>query len=254
MPVAIGAAIIATAAVTSQVIKSKAAGRAARKQREGIEAGKNDINDSYDTAQSYQDPYVDAGKQTIGDLVTGLKPGGDFNRNFTAADFQADPGYAFRREQGQLAVDQGAAARGGVLSGAALKAEQRFGQGLAAQEYQSAYQRFNNDINNRFNRLSTVARMGQGAANVSTQSEQSRGEDLANLDINKGNINAAKSIAQGNAAANANNAVGNAVASYFTGGMGGMGGGGGSQTISDYTGPKMQDWLKQGGGSTSYGN
>ena len=52
-----------------------------------------------------------------------------------------DPGYQFRLDQGMKAIQQSAAAKGGLLSGAMLKGTQRFGQGLASQEYQNAYQR-----------------------------------------------------------------------------------------------------------------
>jgi hypothetical protein len=52
-----------------------------------------------------------------------------------------DPGYQFRLQQGQLALDRAASAKGQLLSGGQLKAQQQFGQDLASQEYQNAYQR-----------------------------------------------------------------------------------------------------------------
>lgn len=51
--------------------------------------------------------------------------------------FQTDPGYEFNLSEGLKAIDRGAAARGGLQSGAALKAEQRYGAGLASQQYQN---------------------------------------------------------------------------------------------------------------------
>lgn len=51
--------------------------------------------------------------------------------------FQADPGYQFRQEQGEQAINRAAAARGGRLSGRTLKELGRFNQGLASQEYQN---------------------------------------------------------------------------------------------------------------------
>jgi hypothetical protein len=51
-----------------------------------------------------------------------LAPGGEFNRNFTLADFQKDPGYQFRMDQGQQALERSAAAGGGLLSGGTGKA------------------------------------------------------------------------------------------------------------------------------------
>lgn len=49
--------------------------------------------------------------------------------------FTGTPGYQFQLDEGAQAVDRSAAARGGLFSGATMKASQRFGQGVAAQEY-----------------------------------------------------------------------------------------------------------------------
>src|SRR5205814_2395552 len=52
-----------------------------------------------------------------------------------------DPGYAFRVQQGQQALERSAAAKGMQLSGAQLKGTQRFAQDLASTEYNAAYGR-----------------------------------------------------------------------------------------------------------------
>jgi hypothetical protein len=71
-----------------------------------------------------------------------------------ASDFASDdPGYAFRLQEVQRSVDNSAAARGSTLSGAALKALQRYGQGMASQEFQNSY-----------NRLSGISTTGQNSA------------------------------------------------------------------------------------------
>ncbi len=57
------------------------------------------------------------------------------------AELQATPGYQFQLQQGQQALGQTAAARGGLLSGAQLKAAQGFGQQQAATGFQAAWQR-----------------------------------------------------------------------------------------------------------------
>ena len=57
------------------------------------------------------------------------------------AELQATPGYQFQLQQGQQAANMGAAARGGMLSGAQQQALQRFGQGLASTGFQSAWER-----------------------------------------------------------------------------------------------------------------
>lgn len=70
--------------------------------------------------------------------------------------FQTDPGYQFRQEEGQKAIERGAAARGGLYSGAAMKALDRYGEGLAAQEY-----------DNYIKRLMATAGFGQPATDAS---------------------------------------------------------------------------------------
>lgn len=75
--------------------------------------------------------------------------------------FQADPGYAFRLEEGQKALERSAAARGGLISGSALKDASRFGQGLASQEFQNAFARAQTERANVLNPL--LALYGTGA-------------------------------------------------------------------------------------------
>ena len=49
--------------------------------------------------------------------------------------FEQDPGYQFRLQQGEQALNRSAAARGGRLGGAQLKALSDYSQGLASQEF-----------------------------------------------------------------------------------------------------------------------
>lgn len=99
------------------------------------------------------DPYQQAGLAGQNQLLNYLGIGGDTgaqgygqyaNAQFTPEAFAAnqDPGYGFRMREGLKAVDAQAAARGGLISGAALKASQRFGQDMASQEYQNAFNRY----------------------------------------------------------------------------------------------------------------
>ena len=212
MPAAV---VVGAISVASSVVKANGARKAAREQVKSIEAGKADINAGFDKSQTYQDPYVDAGKSAIHRLSAGTQAGGEFDKTFGASDFKADPGYAFRQSEGLKAVERGAAGRTGALSGAAIKGAQRFGQDLASQEYQSAYSRFNTDMNTRFSRLGDVASRGQHAADVSSNAEQDRGTNLGNLSINKGNVLAAKQIAYANAGANALNSISNSMPTSY---------------------------------------
>lgn len=101
---------------------------------------------------------------------------GSLLRSFGMQDFQADPGYAFRQSEGMKGVENSAAARGGLLSGAALKAIQKYGQDLASQEYGNAYQRFNADQTNKYNRLAGIVNTAQVGTNVLTDAAQKFGD------------------------------------------------------------------------------
>ena len=81
------------------------------------------------------------------------------------AELQATPGYQFQLQQGQKQLDQSAAARGGLLSGAQLQAAQQFGQKQAATGFQDAWQRAQNAYINAFNvhnQMQTGQRAGAG--------------------------------------------------------------------------------------------
>jgi hypothetical protein len=107
-----------------------------------------------------------------------------------------DPGYAFRLSEGQKALDRSAAARGGLISGGAMKAAQRFGQDMGSQEYQNAYNRaltgYNANVSREatgYNRLASMAGVGQTSANTLTGAAGTYGSNVGNAMANQG-INA----------------------------------------------------------------
>ena len=78
------------------------------------------------------------------------------------AELQATPGYQFQLQQGQQAANMGAAARGGLLSGAQQQALQRFGQGLAATGFENAWNRAQNAYKSAFTANQERGRMLAG--------------------------------------------------------------------------------------------
>lgn len=58
--------------------------------------------------------------------------------------FRTTPGYNFRLQQAQQAVENSAASRGGLLSGNTLKDLTRFSQGLAEEEFQNVFNMLGN--------------------------------------------------------------------------------------------------------------
>lgn len=97
---------------------------------------------------------------------------GSFTQPFDVEQFYKyeDPGYAFRLQQGQQAIQNGAAAGSGALSGAALKDLIGYNQDAASTEYGNAFNRYQTTQGNIFSRLMGIAQLGQNSAsNVGAQ-------------------------------------------------------------------------------------
>lgn len=111
---------------------------------------------------------------------------GKYARDFSMSDFQADPGYAFRLSEGQKALDRSAAARGGLISGAALKAATRYGQDMGSQEYQNAFNRYQTERNAQLNPLQSLAGVGQTSTNTLGSAGQNYASNVGNALMNQG--------------------------------------------------------------------
>ena len=170
----------AVGAVGGAAISANAANKAARTQADAANAASGLSQAQYEQNRTDLTPWREAGGTALGQMSAGTANGAEFNRDFTLADFQKDPGYQFRMDQGQQALERGAAARGGALGGGSLKALDRYGQNYASGEYQNAYNRFNADKASRFNRLASLAGTGQTAtrdvANMGTANANQIGE------------------------------------------------------------------------------
>lgn len=162
----------------------------AKSQAKATKAGIKEQRRQFDLTRADQMPWIQAGTTSLGQLTAGTAEGGEFNRNFGADDFEADPGYAFRVNEGQRALDAGASARGGVLSGANLRATARYGQEYASNEYSNAYNRFNNDRSLRFNRLAGIAGLGQIATNELGAARGAMANNVSELSLQRGNAQA----------------------------------------------------------------
>jgi len=194
----------------------------------------------YEQQRADAEPWRQAGMTALGQLGTGTAAGGEFNRNFGMADFQADPGYQFRQQQGQQALERSAAARGGLLNGGTLKALTRYGQDTASAEYGNAYNRFNNDQSTRFNRLSSLAGIGQTASRDVAQMGMSTAGAVAGNQLSAGNARASGYVGVANAL---NSGIGQGQSMYYLDQLG-RGGAGGS-----VSGPSNADlWTQINGG------
>lgn len=203
MPLAAAAVIGAGASLYGANKQSKAAQSAANMQAQSAAASNEELRRQFDIGQKNLNPYMQAGQQAgLNPLVAGMN-NGSLTRAFGMQDFQADPGYQWRKQQGLDGLQQQAASRGSLLSGSTLKALADYNQNLASGEYNNAYNRFNDNQQNQFNRLSALATMGQnsaaGSANMGMQFANSYGDNLTSgaSAIGNGMINSANARANG---------------------------------------------------------
>jgi hypothetical protein len=123
-----------------------------------------------------QEPWRQAGMNALNRMQSGDVMG------------MMDPSYQFRLGEGMKALDRQAAARGGLISGGALKAAQRYGQDFASQEFGNAY-----------NRLAGLAGVGQTATNAMGGAAGAYGANAGNLMTSGGAARASGYVGGANA-------------------------------------------------------
>ena len=196
----------------------KAAGAQERAQRDAMAAQQA----MFERQVELQEPFRQAGLTAQNRLMTllGLGPDttaaeyGTMARPFDMQAFEQDPGYAFRMQEGMRALERSAAARGGMLSGNALRGITRFGQDLASQEYGNAFNRFQIERQARLNPLQSLMGGGQSAANVLTGAAGGYGQQLGEGMTSLGNIRASQYMGRANAMAGALQGLGQGVMDY----------------------------------------
>lgn len=131
--IALGAGASYAASSSASDAQSDAAKNAARLDEAKFQQIRADLAPYRDAGSSALTRYADA---------MGLN-GGDKQQQFQET-FRTDPGYQFAFDEGMKAVQGSAASKSGLLSGGALKALTRYGQGQADQQYGSYLDRFMN--------------------------------------------------------------------------------------------------------------
>ena len=223
MAVATGTAILGAAALTagagiygaSQARGAASSQQAAAQQASQVAAQTADQQvalqrEIFERQTELQKPFREAGLAGQNRLMELLGIGGTrgapgYGRyataEFGADKFKADPGYAFRMAEGMKALERSAAARGGLLSGATLRGTQRFGQDLASQEYQNAFNRFQAERAGTLNPYQALAGTAQSGANVLGQQAGQYGSNVSNILGAYGSAAQSNIIGAGNAQA-----------------------------------------------------
>jgi len=176
-------------------IQSYFGNKAASKGRKAMNAAIEEMRRSKAAALGYQQPYYQSGTgglNALSGLLTGSQYDAQGNKT-TLSDqarsdlFQKSPGYQFRLQQGQDALQATQAARGGLLSGGAMKEMNQYSQGIASDEY-----------GNYINQLQTLAGMGQQSANNMSNIEMGMGTQIADYTGQHGMFAAQNAMNQGN--------------------------------------------------------
>lgn len=221
----------------------------------------------FNTNQQDIAPFLKGGTQAEGEL-SGLTstPGQGlltpWNQTFQApTEQQAEqyPGYQFQLQQGQNALENSAAASGGLLTGGNEAALDQYSQGLAQQDYgnvynqalqqyQLGYNQFENNQTNEYNRLAGLSGAGQNAASTLGSLGQQNANTAANIDLTTG-AQQGQSLQNAGAAtasgyAGATNALAGGVnnisqAALIQSLLGGSGGSSGGLTSADVSGAGM---------------
>ena len=145
-----------------------------------------------------QRPYTELGAHAAGELQGRLSDNALLG-NFTGEDLANEPGYQFELQEGNQAIDRAAGARGGRYSGGTLKALQRYGQGLAQQNYGEAFNRDNVSKTRQYNMLGGSVDAGQGASSTVGGFLENRGANQAGHLGTLGEVGASRRIAGNNA-------------------------------------------------------
>jgi len=160
----------------SALLGANAASKAAKTQAGAADRATELQERMFEKQLELQQPYQEAGVNALNRMRSGDVMG------------MMDPSYQFRLGEGMKALDRQAAARGGLISGGALKAAQRYGQEFASNEFGNAY-----------NRLASMAGLGQTATGAMGGAAGQFGANAGNLMTSAGAARASGYVGGANA-------------------------------------------------------
>jgi hypothetical protein len=186
--------MIPAAILGSSLLGSRSASKAADVQAAAADRAAELQKEQFERQIELQAPFREVGVRALPELEAASR-----YTPFGMGQVQQDPGYAFRLAEGQKALDRQAAARGGLISGGALKAAQRFGQEMGSQEYTNAFNRYQTERQARLNPLQSLAGFGQTSVNQLGQAGQNYAANVGNLMTSAGAAQAAGQVGATNA-------------------------------------------------------
>lgn len=214
-------AVIAGGALLGSSMQSDAAQSAASTQAGATGAGIAEQGRQFDITRGDTQPYRDVGKMAVNTLAggSGLFPdvnsfeNAPFTRKFSVADFWNDPvvklGYQSGLDLGTKALKNAAPLTTGSDSGAALKDLTKFGTDYTSMKAADSYGRFTTDQGNQFNKLATMAGIGQTGVAQAAGAGANSANNVSQMLTAQGNAQGAAQIAGANAWSGGLNSISN---------------------------------------------
>jgi hypothetical protein len=218
----LGAAIGGIGSLLGGLFGSNASGTASKQYIQALQQAQGSLTNTENQGLAQFSPYTTSGGQANSNLSAMLGTPGQglltpWTQQFTAptaAQAEQMPGYQFQLQQGEDAIQNSAAAQGGLLTGRTGAALNNYAQGTASTDYnnlfnqsltqyQSAYNTFLNNQNNTYSRLAQQAGQGLSAAGGGAGLISGIGGDIASLYGAQGAAKAGGTIGSANAWGNA---------------------------------------------------
>jgi hypothetical protein len=190
-----GLVAVGVGSVAAGAIGASAAGDAADTQAAAAQYAADLQYKQWQESVKLQEPWRNAGVKALNQLLP-------LSMNYTPfgmSQFKQDPGYQFRLTEGLNALDKQAAARGGLISGRALKAAGRYGQDYASNEYTNAFNRYQTERNARLAPLQSLAGVGQTTATNLGNQGMTMASNVGDAYQNAANARASGYVGQANA-------------------------------------------------------
>ena len=209
-----GLAAAAVGSIAGAAISGSAAKSAANTQAQAAEQAQQISQNEFNTITQQEQPFMQGGYGALSQLNQGLGIGapqqgssmgyGSLTQPFTAQNFKdMSPAYQFQLQQGQQGVLNQDSSGQGALSGATMKDLIGYNQGMANTSFNNAFNQYQTQNQNIYNRLSGVAQLGQNAASNTGQQGTALAGQAAQSATNVGTAQAAGTIGAANAASGA---------------------------------------------------
>lgn len=140
--------------------------------------GSPQVANTLNASASQYNPFVQGGTQAQNQLSNLYGLNGQDAANSAQQDWQNTPGYQFQLNQGLGALQNSAAAQGGLLNGNTGEALQNYGQGLAGTTYQQYLSNLQNQAGQGQNALGSQASLQGQAAQLQQQPGQYKANQL----------------------------------------------------------------------------